>query len=253
MKNLRSLLAALAFALVAPAGATALMTPEVAHAQDLDDLDVESGKKKTKKEQKEVVVASDEIVREIERGYYIKANAGVGGYLLKYGGGLLRLGSVVALTAGNDFVDKPNQSMAWELELYQGVHNGMPFDVQTDQGVAGNDHIQGDTRTFAFKAAYEYSAYPGRRVGLGVRVGGGVMLTPLLMNRALYETQVEAGEWGGARPSVHRQPHFPVFAGPTFEYYTKLSHFSVGIDADVMYVIGFDLGFNGTGYMKYTF
>ena len=44
-----------------------------------------------------------------------------------------------------------------------------------------------------------------------------------------------------------------MFAGPTFEYYTKLSHFSVGVDVDVVYGIGWDLGLNATGALKYTF
>ena len=44
-----------------------------------------------------------------------------------------------------------------------------------------------------------------------------------------------------------------VLGGPTFEYYTKLSHFSVGLDADVFYAFTFDLGASVTGYLKYTF
>ena len=37
------------------------------------------------------------------------------------------------------------------------------------------------------------------------------------------------------------------------EYYTKLSHFSVGADIDVLYMLGLDLALNPTGYLKYTF
>ena len=44
-----------------------------------------------------------------------------------------------------------------------------------------------------------------------------------------------------------------VLGGPAFEYYSKLAHFSVGLDADIFYAIGFDLGANAIGYMKYTF
>ena len=54
-------------------------------------------------------------------------------------------------------------------------------------------------------------------------------------------------------PGYHGTPHPIVMGGPTFEYYTKLSHFSVGIDADVFYAIGFDLGASVTGTLKYTF
>ena len=44
-----------------------------------------------------------------------------------------------------------------------------------------------------------------------------------------------------------------VLGGPAFEYYSNLAHFSVGLDADIFYAIGFDLGANAIGYMKYTF
>jgi len=41
--------------------------------------------------------------------------------------------------------------------------------------------------------------------------------------------------------------------GLTFEYYTKLSHFSVGADIDAMYIVNFDLGISPTAYLKYSF
>ncbi|MFK7931302.1 MAG: adventurous gliding motility protein CglE [Myxococcota bacterium] len=253
MKTLSFLLA------LAVAAPMAMLTATTAHAQDDDevlDLDSDGGKNKKKKKKAEAVVSSDEIVREIERGWYVKANAGMATYLLTYGpapgggGNVIRPGSVVSLAFGQDFVDEPNRSMAFDVQFYQGVHNGMQFDRQRELGVT--DHVQGDVRTFALMASYEFSTYPSRRVGIGFRAGGGIMMIPLLMPRSLYETEV-VREWG-ASPTIHSSPHFPVFAGPTIEYYTKLSHFSVGIDVDGMFVIGMnDLGINATGFMKYTF
>ena len=140
--------------------------------------------------------------------------------------------------------------MSWELSFQQGVHNGAPWETQAG-AIEPNRYIQGDTRTFSFLGSYEISAYPVRRIGLGFRVGAGLVLTPLLMVRDHYETEV-LGEWG-VRPPVHETPHPVVFGGPTFEYYTKLSHFSIGVDVDASYAIGFDLGLTTTGYMKYTF
>jgi hypothetical protein len=253
--NLRSLTFAFSATLAA---AVVAWSPAVALAQDIEDIEAEGSKKKKDKDREEVV-ASDEIVREIERGWYLRANAGVASYFLRYGptpagfGSIVRAGSVVQLSVGNDFVDEPGRSLAWEFSFYQGVHQGLPFDLQVDAGVAPNDHVQGDIRTFGFLLSGEFSTYPSRRLGVGVRAGGGLMLTPLLMNKALYQSLVVGDAWNGANPPVHSTPHFPVFAGPTIEYYTKLSHFSVGIDADIMFVIGFDLGFNATGFMKYTF
>lgn len=248
MKTL-SLLVSLAIA------APAVMTSSAAQAQDV--IDIDSGDPKEDKKKKRVR-GTDEIVREIERGFYLKANAGLATYLLRYGaqpagGNLIRAGSVVAISVGNDFVDEPNRSMAWDLQFYQGVHNGMPFDQQVPNGVSPTDHLQGDIRAFAFLASYEFSAYPTRRLGIGFRAGAGVMFLPLLMPRQYYDTIVRP-EWGNANPNIHSTPHFPVFAGPTIEYYTKLSHFSLGVDVDGTFVVGMnDLGINATGFMKYTF
>jgi hypothetical protein len=245
----------LLIALAAPAALTAMP----AHAQDIEDLDSDGGGKKGKKGNADSLIATDEIVREIERGWFLRANAGTAIYLLRYGtvpggGALLRPGTLVGLTVGQDFVDEPGRSMAWEVQFSQGVHNGMPYQQQVDPdlGVPPSDLIQGDTRTYSLTAAYEFSGYPTRRLGIGFRVGGGIMFAPLVMNEQAYREDV-VSEWGGAQPTVHNTPHFPVFAGPTLEYYTKLSHFSIGIDADIAYVIGFDLGINATGFMKYTF
>ncbi|MFT7519770.1 MAG: hypothetical protein ACI9MC_001914 [Kiritimatiellia bacterium] len=241
-----------------------MILPTMSQAVDIEDLDGSSAKKKKKKDKAEVVIESDEIIREIERGLFVKANAGMASYFLTYGGGtaqdgnpypaILRSGSLVALTVGNDFVDEPNRSMAWEVSFAQGLHNGMLFDEQALRRIPQDKHIQGDTRTFALLASYEYSVYPNRRIGIGFKVNAGIMLTPLLMNEQFYLTEVVNGRWGlPGQPAVHTSPHFPVGGGPTFEYYTKLSHFSVGIDADFTYVVGFDGGVNATGFMKYTF
>ena len=54
-------------------------------------------------------------------------------------------------------------------------------------------------------------------------------------------------------PNNSGKVYIPVGGGPTFEYYTKLAHFSVGVDTDVLYIVGWDLSVNPMGYMKYTF
>jgi hypothetical protein len=68
-----------------------------------------------------------------------------------------------------------------------------------------------------------------------------------------YTVSVVNGEWGGAGAAVHNGPLPVVAGGPTIEYYTKLSHFSLGLDVDVQYVINLDLGISPYGYLKYTF
>ena len=150
----------------------------------------------------------------------------------------------------------PEHSRKLALSFQQGVHNGMSWQEQSQRAGAGvlgtNAFVQGDSRTFALLASYRLAFYPSRRVGVGLRVGGGVMFAPLLIEKGEFENTVVPA-WGGIRPNVHETPHFPVFAGPTIEYYTKLSHFSVGLDTDFNYTIGWDMGFTATGFMKYTF
>ena len=139
-------------------------------------VDIDSGEDGKKKKKKEAnVVTSDEIVREIERGWYLKANAGLATYLLRYGpqpggaGSLIRAGSVVAIAAGNDFVDEPNRSMAWEVQFYQGVHNGMPYEQQPLRD------LRVRRRRSCQRAAGVSADLPAARLG-GTRPGGNLVV-----------------------------------------------------------------------------
>lgn len=226
-------------ALVAPT-----VLPSVAQAQDYEDLD-DASKKRAKSRKAARAQLEDEVIREIVRGWYLKAGAGGGAYLGAPMGGILSSVITTPLTFGQDFVDKERYSMAWEVTISQAVYNGASYFSQ--------NRIQGDTRMFSFLASYEYSGYPVRRLGIGVRVGGGVMLAPLLMPRDAYERDVVQDTWGGALPPAHERPHPMAFVGPTIEYYTKLSHFSIGADIDVAYQLDFGVNLSGVGFFKYTF
>lgn len=224
-----------------------LLGSSLAFAQDMD---LDGSEKKREKASKSVSI--DRNVREIERGMYSKANVGATIYLLNRPAPLTGPVHSMALSVGDDFVDRENLSMAWEVSFLQTVHNGVSYDVQPDY-LPPNLYFQGDTRGFALLGAYEFSKYPTRRLGVGVRLVGGIMGMPVQMDEATYDTSVVAGRWGLTGSPNHRKAYIPVGAGPTLEYYTKLAHFSVGIDSDILYIVGWDLGVNATGYMKYTF
>lgn len=191
-----------------------------------------------------------EVIREIERGYYLKSNIGSTFYLGNYSA-TLQAGTLLGFAVGSDFVDNEKNSAAWEVQFSQGVHNGERWEDQIVLGRTPSQNIQGDTRTFLLAANAEYSIYPSRRIGIGIRGGAGIMLSPLLIESSAFQTEVEAN-WG-TTTTVHRNPHPIAFIGPTFEYYTKLSHFSLGADVDASYALGFDLGVSASGYLKYTF
>ena len=217
-------------------------------AQDID-LD-NDGKKKKKKKKFEAPIDKD--IREIERGFYAKSSIGAMIYVTGYSS-FIQPGTALGLSFGQDYVDREKHSFAWEVTLAQGVHNGTYYEMQADlQCYNTGNCIQGDTRTFTLLATNEFSYYPTRRIGLGIRLGGGVMIAPLLMNQTYYEQEV-VPKWGNVASSVHGSPKPVAGGGLTFEYYTKLSHFSIGIDADALYAIGFDLGVGASGYLKYTF
>jgi hypothetical protein len=218
-----------------------------AYAQDYDDLDEsEDSKTRTRKSR---TIEIDQNVREITRGWYAKSGVGGGLYLGKFSGAL-QPGAAIYMGLGQDFIDQEKSSASWEVAFGQGIHNGTFYE---EQALQGGPFVQGDTRTYGILAVMEYSRYPSRRIGLGIRAGGGVMFAPLLMDEAYYIDEVVSKSWGGINPTYHSSPHPVALGGPTFEYYTKLAHFSVGVDADVFYAIGFDLGANIIGNLKYTF
>jgi hypothetical protein len=234
-----------------------LLAPLAAHADSededdgssyLEESDADKGKKKKKPAKN---MDADGQVREITRGVYAKANVGAGLYLGRFAS-TVNTGTVVGLSVGQDFVDKENQSMAWELGLVQGLHNGVFWESQADAGCGvGAPCTEGDLRTYGVQALYEFSAYPTRRVGIGFRAGGGVLYSPLLIERNAYGEEVLPRY--GLDPGLHESFKPYVLVGPTLEYYTKLSHFSVGLDVDVFYGFGWDLGLNAAATLKYTF
>ena len=254
----------LAFGLALPLALATESFTDTAAAQDPDeygdlDLDGDDSKKKKKKAKKtrQARDLSGEPVKEITRGVYAKASVGAAAYLLDFAG-FINAGTSTGLSVGKDFVDQERVSVAGEVLFLQGIHNGCYYEFQIEglcpkaPGQIG-PLIQGDLRTYTFAAVAEVSGYPSRRFGVGFRAGGGILFSPLLMDEQFYLTRVVGETWGGQQGGYHDAPHPMVMAGPTFEYYTKLSHFSIGADIDAMYVVNFDLGVSGTAYLTYTF
>ena len=228
----------------------ALSLSSTAEAQDLDLDSTEEKKKKRTKKVKSVEFERD--VREIERGMYSKANVGATIFVLDHRSPFTAPVNSVALSFGDDFVDRESLSMAWEVSFLQTVHNGLSYTEQS--GVLLDQFLfQGDTRGFALMGAYEVSKYPTRRLGIGFRVTAGVMGMPVLMDQTYFNNTVVPQTWRLEFSPNHQRAYFPIGGGPTLEYYTKLAHFSVGTDIDVLYIVGWDLGIQPTAYMKYTF
>jgi len=195
---------------------------------------------------------SEGTVKEIQRGIFGKANVGGLGYVGLMGVST-RPGIMLNMAVGQDFVDQEKLSMSWELALSQGVNGGDDFYTQAAIGCGIAPCTQGDIRSYTVEALYEVSFYPTRRLGIGLRVGAGGLYSPLLIEANAYQNEV-LPEFGlAADPGYHNAFHVLALGGPTFEYYTKLAHFSIGVDADFFYGVGWGMGWDGSGYLKYTF
>ena len=231
-----------------------ILAPAFAAPDDEEEYDEESpdaGKKKKGP-------AGKGQIREIVRGFYARSAVGGASYLTAprdpvIGAQYLSAGTYVGLSLGQDFVDQEKMSMAWELTLAQGVHNGLSPELRDGTvGLAAWDAMEGDLRTYSVIATYEYSYYPVRRFGIGGHVGGGVAISPLLVDETAYVEDIIPDE-SYAR-ATHNTPLFIAQGGLTVEYYTKLNHLSVGADVDGFYnVIWGVVGLQGAGYLKYTF
>ncbi len=205
-----------------------------------------------------------DVVREVERGAYAKANVGSTFMLNTHGQtrgpegtgpGLFAGVLGVGLGVGTDFVDRERFSAAFEFQFNQGLFNG-PRDIE----VRNQTLSQGDIHTLSAIATLEASTYITRRLGIGVRGGGGAMFFPLLVEPNAYRERLQeeigsnTASGGGNPAELHDAGMFIVLvAGPTIEYYTKLSHFSIGADVDLQVITGFDIGIYPSGYLKYTF
>lgn len=242
------------FASVFAAGLTLLpyVLPAAQAGVEDDATDFVEGDEEGKPKKKKGAAESAGAIREITRGFYTKANVGAATYFGQLAPAV-STGTFVGITFGQDFVDNEKQSMAWEISLNQGLHNGLDY-LSQSAAVCGSGApcTEGDLRTYTLAAAYEISFYPTRRVGVGFRAGAGVLYSPLLIPADPW-ANVVLPAYSDVDFGWHNSPKPVFFGGPTAEYYTKLSHFSVGVDIDVFYGLGWDFGLNATGALKYTF
>lgn len=194
-----------------------------------------------------------DIEREIVRGYYLRANAGS---LILFGprSAVLRPGTTIDLTVGQDVHDTLKASAGWEINLTQSIFNASIADYRDLIGsnIDPRHYVQGNTQMLGITAGGGGQYYPVRRLGIGGHAGAGIAYFPLLIHNEAWQTRV-VPEWGGFDPGLYNSVKFMAYGGATLEYYTKLSHFSFGINADFVYILGFDFGLKAGGFFKYTF
>lgn len=220
-------------------------TPSFAQSPDLDEPDRGRGRGAT-------ASTAEAVAREIERGVYLKANAG-STILVGPRRALLKAGTTLDLTIGMDVLDKAKASAGWEIVLTQSIHNATfaSYEDLPGSGIPEQFFVQGDTYMLGLMVGGGGQYYPVRRLGIGGRGGVGIAYLPLLIERTAYANEVVPA-WG-VDPRLYNSVKVMFQAGPSLEYYTKLSHFSFGLNVDFLYVLGFDYGIKATGFFKYSF
>lgn len=225
--------------------AVALSVATPALAQSRPDLDG-TGRRGVDK------AAKEKVVREIERGVYLRANAGTT-ILVGPRSALLKAGTTLDFTVGQDVLDKVKASAGWEINITQSIFNAKfsSYDELPGSSIDPRFYVQGDSYMLGLTVGGGGQAYPVRRLGIGGHAGAGIAYLPLLLEKNAYQTRV-VPDWG-VDPGLYNSVKLMIYAGPTLEYYTKLSHFSLGIDVNFMYVLGFDYGIRASGFFKYSF
>ena len=233
-----------------------------------DDLDLDdrsrrvrrSETKKTKKKRKRPA-------REVVKGAYAKINIGPLFWLGDIRGdnvsrtGTSSSGTEMDFSFGYDIVDTLGFTLAVEGSFFQTITNGTGVSEDLNRDRIGlPSPIQGDFRVFggivAVRAGPNLGGKRVKRLNISGHAGGGIGYSPPLVD--LQDPTIAgriASEYGGI---LQGRPLGLVQGGVGFEYYTKLSHFSLGLDVDFNVMIGgaaplIAMGLATNIFVKYTF
>jgi hypothetical protein len=208
-------------------------------------------------------------VREVVKGAYAKINIGPIFWFGDVKGdnvtrtGTSGSGTEMDFSFGYDIVDTLHFSLAVEGSFFQTITNGrgVSEELGPPQGRLGlRSTIQGDFRVFgaivAVRAGPNLGGKRVKRLNISGHAGGGIGYSPPLVDMANREIDDRIrSEFGGI---LQGRPLGLVQAGVGIEYYTKLAHFSLGVDIDFNVIIGggaplIAMGLATAIFVKYTF
>ncbi|MCI0672507.1 MAG: adventurous gliding motility protein CglE [Myxococcaceae bacterium] len=168
-------------------------------------------------------------------------------------------GFYFAVQAGPSFVLNPPAAADTPRPLSPGQTAQVEMGVDIGEFLRFGVFVSGS----ANRAGAEYEGFSGRRAS-----GDFSMLTPGASLRVMFlglkDAQDVQRSWfylrGGAGYALFSpkqllpDPDILVFAGPGFEYYTRLRHFSVGIEVTGTYLVSSGaMGFALTPSLRYAF
>jgi hypothetical protein len=174
---------------------------------------------------------SEEGPREIVHGLYAKAHVG---YQLWVGTPYVSYGPQFMFGAGYDFLDQLSYTVSAEANLLMGTINGISG---SQAGVPGDSPVQGDFQSIggivAVRGAYNLGGTEIKRLSLYARAGGGVWYSPEARGAEDDDNPIN----GITLQTPHGAPK-PTIAGALgAEYFTRLAHFSLGIEAQMLGII----------------
>jgi hypothetical protein len=202
-------------------------------------------------------------VREIVKGAYLKVNLGPLFWLPAMSNFTNTTGTEMDFSFGYDVVDTLGFTLSIEGSFFQVITNGhgVSMDPQSDPRAA-NSPIQGDFRIFGGTASVRAAANIGgrrvKRFSISGHGGGGVGYSPALVDLTNPEVvaRITFANSEGARYIMQDRPLGLIQGGLGLEYYTRLSHFSVGLDIDFNVILGgpiVAMGLATNAFAKYTF
>lgn len=189
--------------------------------------------------------------REVHHGAYLKATFGTVGWFGSLGA-VTSFGTAASFEFGYDVMDRLGMTLSITGTFYQGINNGLSAEEVQANGipVASANITQGDFRSIGGLVGARLGFNPGkrkvRRWTVAVDLKAGVYFSPALRDQGDFSAGL-----------LQQSPGAMILPGIGIEHFTRLSHFSFGVDLHVPLVVGTPAGFvaglDVTPFLKYTF
>jgi len=201
--------------------------------------------------------------REVVKGAYLKMNVGPVFWLPPISNVTSTSGTELDFSFGYDIVDKLPFTLTVEASFVTLVTNGTgindeaAFQALLAAGIAPT--IQGDFRVFGgtvnLRLGPNFGGRKTKRAHFCIQVGGGGGYSPPLID--LQDPVVQNRAAANGLGYVMQGRFLGIITpGLGIEYYTKLSHFSIGLDVDADIILGGPsaaIGIGANFFAKYTF
>lgn len=201
--------------------------------------------------------------REVVKGAYLKMNVGPVFWLPPISNVTTTSGTELDFSFGYDIIDKLPFTLTVEASFVTLVTNGTgindeaAFQALLAAGIAPT--IQGDFRVFGgtvnLRLGPNFGGRKTKRAHFAIQVGGGGGYSPALID---LQDPVVINRAAANGLGYVMQGRFLgiITPGLGLEYYTKLSHFSIGLDVDADIILGgpsVAIGIGTNFFAKYTF